>query len=127
MFLSSMHFGICGLIANIVGGTVFDHYGGRALFGAVAILCVIWAVVMATYCCVKYVNKRALRSQENEEKTNQGFRLDAAKGSEGVEKVGKLSDVSKISDSKLNRSDQCFELELNGVRNEGYSVDITDA
>ena len=144
MLLSSMHFGICGLIANIVGGTVFDYYGGRALFGAVAMLCAIWAVVMATYCCFKHVNKQR-RYGDGNGVTNQEVSLDVKEpmGSdngnhvissrnldstnvpvEGIEIQGVEIQGVEIQDIGNRVQGHWSGYELRGVTNEGYCVGI---
>lgn len=115
MMLSSIHFGVCGLIANIVGGTVFHVYGGRALFGAVAVLCAIWALVMIVYCTFKYCTRRSSATSSN---------------FEGKDKcVEKMERTMNSSDTNMKETTRCTSGErksqqCNGIQNIALDFEI---
>jgi len=46
---ASLHFIISSVTTNLVGGVLFQKFGGRLLFRGAAIMALVWSVVMATY------------------------------------------------------------------------------
>ena len=61
MMNSMVHFGICGLITNMLGGIIFQRYGGRMLFRCVALMCALWFVVMVMYSVLRYFKRQQTR------------------------------------------------------------------
>jgi len=55
MLLSSIHFGVMGVIGNIVGGKVYQHYDGRRLFMGAGIISGLWALVLVLYHGTRYM------------------------------------------------------------------------
>ena len=63
MLLSSIHFGVCGLVGNILGGYVFHVYGGRMLFRWLGILCGVWAIFLTLYYTVSSFSHKLFPSR----------------------------------------------------------------
>lgn len=60
MFLifQSTHFGVAALLANIVGGIMYQDYGGQMLFMGKGIICGVWSFLMLIYYGRKYLKQR---------------------------------------------------------------------
>lgn len=52
--VSSIYFVASGAISNIVGGIVYNNYGGVVLFQGTAVFCGLWAVFMTFYYGTKH-------------------------------------------------------------------------
>merc|ERR1719462_162277 len=65
MFLifQSIMFGVAALLANIVGGYVYDLCDGSKLFGGTAVLCGAWSVIMFVYYGVDYCKSKRGRQR----------------------------------------------------------------
>ena len=44
--VSSLHVGVGGIVANMLGGVVYGRFGGKVLFRAMAVLCGVWTLVL---------------------------------------------------------------------------------
>lgn len=47
--LQAVHFGFSAFVANVLGGRIYEHYGGRMLFRVMAIMSIAWAFVLLLY------------------------------------------------------------------------------
>ena len=55
-------------IANVVGGYLYDAYGGRVLFRASGLVAGGWCVLMCLYYGVRYKQGKLVRVEIQEEK-----------------------------------------------------------
>ena len=60
--LTSVHFGVGGLLGNVIGGTVYKNYGGSLLFQSTAFVVAIWLLFLVFYFQgIRYIRTKLIR------------------------------------------------------------------
>merc|ERR1712080_724417 len=86
--MCGIFFYFSALLANMVGGVLYDAVGGHMLFRYVAVLCGIWTLLMLIYYGGKYLQNRKLYTFENSMKyDNSGNRKETVSGIENPAEV----------------------------------------
>lgn len=62
--INTIHFVASSAIANIVGGIVYNKYGGRVLYRGMGIVCGVWSVVIALFYGWRYLKQRKIITKE---------------------------------------------------------------
>lgn len=108
MLLSAIHFGVCGLVANIAGGKLYDLYGGPVLFRGAAIMCGVCAVLMLIHRTMKYFRTESVSTEvdENNERDSKGSSNDVEMSGSavGVANAALEVDENSADDSNEKRS-----------------------
>ena len=63
--LQGVHFGLGALVANVVGGKVYELFGGRILFRSKAIICGVWTILMIIYYGSKHFSNNIRRNDND--------------------------------------------------------------
>ena len=63
-------FGIGSLIANMVGGILYENYKGRMLFRGASVICAGWSLYMILYCYIGNNLKNKMKSTEDNKMNN---------------------------------------------------------
>ena len=66
--MSSIEFIMSTAIANVVGGHLYDKYGGRVLFRASGLVAGAWCVLMCLYYGIRYKQGKLVRVETQDEK-----------------------------------------------------------
>ena len=69
--LNGLHFGIGGLIANMIGGVVYEKYKGRILFRGASVIYAGWSLCMILYCYIRNRLKNKMKSPEDHKTSKQ--------------------------------------------------------
>lgn len=126
MLLSAVHFGICGLIANIAGGKLYDLYGGQLLFRGTGIMCAVWIAVMVLYHTMKCLKRKreAFSKTATQEETNATPSVNNTDTDVEMNKdIGTINDSIEVSDDYgIDKSNSSKDLVINGVNNGRVNV-----
>ena len=64
IFISIM-FGLAAVIANVVGGYVYEAYGGKTLFESMSVVYGVWTFVLVGYYgYLRFIGKRTSQGQQ---------------------------------------------------------------